>query len=344
MTERVPRIGLVLGGGGIAGYVFHAAVLAAIEEQTGFDPRTAEIVVGTSAGAISGAILRGNVPTVMMRERLLDTARNPEEMETLRMLSGRAPRAVPRIWAGPGAPRMAVAEVRRGRRIQLSKLVAALLPQGRHSLAPVTEPLDMLHGRRWPQKRLWIPATDLETGRLVVFGRDQEPSVAEAVEASASLPVFFAPTEVAGKTYIDGGISSPFNADLLTHNSADAEFEQPLDLVIVLAPLSIDEMNSSLPFSSLARSLPRRRLRAELRMLQDSGSSTLVFQPDRAVARAMGLNPMDHRRVPSIISRSDELVNRLLPSMSAHALDILARGSRLLASPVDAEYPTVRGG
>ena len=55
---RVPRIGLVLGAGGVVGHAFHAGVLAAVAEATGWDPREADVIVGTSAGSVVGALLR----------------------------------------------------------------------------------------------------------------------------------------------------------------------------------------------------------------------------------------------------------------------------------------------
>src|SRR5687768_17590360 len=63
------RIGLVLGGGGIVGMAYHAAVLAGIEDATGWDPREAEVVVGTSAGSASGAELRAGVSAHDMAAR-----------------------------------------------------------------------------------------------------------------------------------------------------------------------------------------------------------------------------------------------------------------------------------
>ncbi|MGB5760659.1 MAG: patatin-like phospholipase family protein, partial [Acidimicrobiales bacterium] len=83
MSTREPRIGLVLGGGGIAGYAFNSGVLTALAATTGFDPRTAEIVVGTSAGAIGAAVLRGGVPVATMSDRLLAIDGEPAELETL---------------------------------------------------------------------------------------------------------------------------------------------------------------------------------------------------------------------------------------------------------------------
>ena len=42
------RTGLVLGAGGVVGQAFHAGVLAALEQDVGWDPRSAEIIVGSS--------------------------------------------------------------------------------------------------------------------------------------------------------------------------------------------------------------------------------------------------------------------------------------------------------
>src|SRR5258708_20994899 len=64
----MPRIGLVLGAGGIGGHAYHAAVLDALSAVTGWDPDDAEVVVGTSAGSGVGALLRaGMSPADMAR-------------------------------------------------------------------------------------------------------------------------------------------------------------------------------------------------------------------------------------------------------------------------------------
>src|SRR6478752_3905851 len=54
-------IGLVLGAGGVLGGAYHAGALAALAEVTGWDPRTADLIVGTSAGAHTAATLRAGV-------------------------------------------------------------------------------------------------------------------------------------------------------------------------------------------------------------------------------------------------------------------------------------------
>ena len=41
-----PRIGLVLGAGGVTGHAYHAGVLDGLCDATGWDPRDAEVIVG----------------------------------------------------------------------------------------------------------------------------------------------------------------------------------------------------------------------------------------------------------------------------------------------------------
>src|ERR1700716_4323160 len=55
------RVRLVLGAGGSVGGAYHAGVLAAIEEATGWKPDSAGIIVGTSAGSIGAGRLRGGL-------------------------------------------------------------------------------------------------------------------------------------------------------------------------------------------------------------------------------------------------------------------------------------------
>ena len=52
------RVGLVLGAGGLVGQAYHAGVLAGIADSTGWDPRDASLIVGTSAGSAVGTYLR----------------------------------------------------------------------------------------------------------------------------------------------------------------------------------------------------------------------------------------------------------------------------------------------
>src|SRR3712207_9494451 len=73
-----PRVGLVLGAGGMAGTAFHAGVLQALFEDAGWDARDAEVIVGTSAGSTSAALLRAGFPPVDYVARITGEPMSPE--------------------------------------------------------------------------------------------------------------------------------------------------------------------------------------------------------------------------------------------------------------------------
>src|SRR5436305_3173470 len=51
------KIGLVLGADGLTGDAFHRGLLRALSDR-GYDARSADVIVGTSAGSMVGAFLR----------------------------------------------------------------------------------------------------------------------------------------------------------------------------------------------------------------------------------------------------------------------------------------------
>ncbi|MDQ3631167.1 MAG: patatin-like phospholipase family protein, partial [Actinomycetota bacterium] len=62
MESARPRVGLVLGAGGVLGAAWLQGALAALVDATGWDPGSADRVVGTSAGSVIGTLLACGVP------------------------------------------------------------------------------------------------------------------------------------------------------------------------------------------------------------------------------------------------------------------------------------------
>src|SRR5258705_3014829 len=79
------RVGLVLGAGGVLGGAWLTGGLAALADETGWDPGAADYIVGTSAGSVIGSLLAGGVPAWFMGahsagesfDGLVDLDRNP---------------------------------------------------------------------------------------------------------------------------------------------------------------------------------------------------------------------------------------------------------------------------
>src|ERR1035441_7846478 len=61
-----PRVGLVLGAGGVLGGAWLTGALHAIASESGWDPGSADYIVGTSAGSMIGALMACGVPPWFM--------------------------------------------------------------------------------------------------------------------------------------------------------------------------------------------------------------------------------------------------------------------------------------
>jgi NTE family protein len=301
-------VGLVLGAGGVAGGAFHAGVLAALAEHIGWDPRAAAVIVGTSAGSITGTSLRAGLPAPDLLARAQDRPLSPE-----------GARAVGRVGTIPSPPRLrpsrqpraaadlAATLARAARRPWAARptaLAAALLPEGTVRTDMITEGIDALVPGEWPDAPLWICAVRQSDGRRVVFGRDERPRVADAVAASCAIPGFFAPVVVDGEAYLDGGVHSPTNADVLR--------TEGLDLVIVSSPMSRRGRRPRLTPDAPMRAWSGVLLDAEARRLRRAGADVVAFQPDDAVLLSMGLNAMDPSRRGTIAEAAYESTRRRL--------------------------------
>ena len=295
------RIGLVLGAGGVTGGAFHAGVLSAIEVATGWDPRTADLVVGTSAGSATGGALRAGLSARDMAARARGETLSPDGLALLQAANvAPGPPPVPtgpRLRFGrPAAPEVLAAAIRRPWSVRPTALMAGLLPAGSVPTDAISESMDALHHGRWPDRALWICAVRVHDGALVVFGRGGAPpaSVGQAVAASCAIPGFFAPVEIGGVRYVDGGAHSLTNVGQVAH--------EQLDLVVVSAPMSRAGAGRYTPGGAI-REIGRVQLRAELQRVRRARVDVVAFQPTAADEQAMGLNAMDPSRRSPVVQR-----------------------------------------
>lgn len=172
----------VLGGGGLKGLA-HVGAWQALDEA-GIEPRG---IVGTSIGALVGACIAGG----MGWDELVQPA-----LELQREEIARVDRRV--VWIN-------------GIRSE-SVFQGEVLRDYIEEILPVKEWEDL----RLP---LQVNAVDLETGYTVWFGTDARTDVplAEAIYASAALPVYYPPARIDGDHFVDGGVGDA----LALHRGAD---------------------------------------------------------------------------------------------------------------------------
>ena len=208
---------LVLGGGGVLGEAWMMGVLAGIEDATGFDLRECEAFVGTSAGSIVSAHLAaGQSPR---RPSNIDNG-SPEEEATSEPVDGLASAALyaakragaSAMAAGAAFAPLALGVAAPGGAVMRAAMLRRI-PTPREDLSRLRNRIER-SGARF-DGRLRVTAVDRRNGRRVVFGSPRAPdvSVAEAVQASCTVPWLFAPVEIQGREYVDGGVWSPTNLD-----------------------------------------------------------------------------------------------------------------------------------
>jgi NTE family protein len=164
-VPRKVRIGLALGGGAARGFA-HIGVIKALEAQ-GIVP---DIVVGTSAGSVVGALYASGYTGFALQKIAL-------EMDEATISDW----ALPLFSKSPG--------VLKGEALQnyVNKAVRGV-----------------------PIEKLKIPfgavATDLKNGQPILFRRG---NTGMAVRASSAVPSVFQPVSIGGHTYVDGGLVAP---------------------------------------------------------------------------------------------------------------------------------------
>jgi NTE family protein len=260
---------LVLGGGGVTGVAWEIGVLAGLAAR-GVQLSAADLLVGTSAGSVVGALLAwGAGPAQLYEEQLTPVAGAGQAgastgVDTMRrrdmaifgwaMLRHRDPdRARARIG------RMALAAPT-GPEARRREVIAARVPSA-----------------QWPARPLLVTAVDAVTGEFAVFTAASEVSLVDAVGASCAVPGVWPPVTMAGRRWIDGGIRSPANADLA------AGYER----VVVLAPITRG-LRAASAVATQAAGLTR------------AGRAVAVVSPDQAAKAAIGRNVLDPaRRAPA---------------------------------------------
>jgi NTE family protein len=242
--------GLVLGGGGVVGTAWMTG-LAGELRRAGVDLAGADVIAGTSAGAIVGTMLATGQDL-----DLLDLPARPAGQ------GGSAPEPDPgrltEVFAVLRDTSLEPADARR--RVGRLALAAETITEQAHIAGIST----LITARAWPDRELLVTAVDIETGELKVWDRAGGAALTTAVASSCALPGVSPPVTVDGRRYMDGGIGSGTNADVVTG----------ADVLVVVEPL--------------AHLFPREPLERELAA---TGAGTVItINPDQAALDAFGTN------------------------------------------------------
>jgi predicted acylesterase/phospholipase RssA len=276
--DRPQRMALALAGGGPLGAIYEIGTLMALSESLdGFDFNELDAYVGVSAGGFIAAGLANGLSPAYMYRMFIDSesAEVPFDPEMLlKPALGEYSRRAATV------PALLLESLREYLRSPLRQDLAAsfqrlsqAIPTGMFNNAGINDFLTRLFALpgltndfRQLKKRLFLVATDLDSGASVAFGstgHDHVP-IATAIQASSALPGLFPPVEIDGRWFVDGALKKTLHASVALKEGAR--------LVICINPL--------VPFDATHAS-HEKHLRQ--RKLIDGGLPVVLAQTFRAI-------------------------------------------------------------
>lgn len=251
---------LVLGGGGIAGLGWLAGLIWGLFEE-GVDLRSADHMIGTSAGSATAAQLRSAQSTQMLFARQSDPALIADEPPP-------TPEALAALMSA--YPEIMTLTNQDERLVAMGAMAADanwVTSEARREIIA-----RRLSEHEWSTESLTLTAINTATGELVCFDRASGVDLVDATAASCAVPGIWPVVSIQGRLYMDGGVYSVDNA----HLAAGAE------RVLIASPLG-----------GVAAFAPGYRLEDQIARLESGGSRVLALRPDATSREAMGSNPFD---------------------------------------------------
>ncbi len=240
-ATRVPRIGLALAGGGPLGAIYEIGALAALSESLrGIDFNHADVYVGVSAGAFIAAGLVNGITPHQMSRLFIEGHRNADRFDPAILLRPALREYWERLRSLPPLAAQAAWNyvVRPGNLMGSIERLGRAIPTGMFSGAEVDRYLKRVFDqpgrsndfRQLPHK-LYLVATDLDTGESVPFGAPgtEHVPISTAVQASAALPGVFPPVKIDGSYFVDGALRKTLHASVA--------LDHDIDLLFCLNPL-----------------------------------------------------------------------------------------------------------
>jgi len=276
MTEAKQRA-VVLGGGGPVGVAWELGLAAGLA-SAGIDLAAADLVVGTSAGSITGAMLTGGD----------DPAQIAAEIEAM-FTSGLGDTGADQVsetalaefmdltfaWGSVGDD--PAAQLEHTRKIGEFARAASTIDEEQFVGAIGS----VLAGRPWPTQ-FACTAVDVDSGEFRVWDAAAGVPLERAIASSCSVPGVYPPITIDGHRYMDGGARSALNADL----AAGYDVAVVISVTVLELPPGIDDPRIG---GYLATQ------RAEVEKLSAGGAAVELIVPDLdfLVISNFGLSLMD---------------------------------------------------
>jgi predicted acylesterase/phospholipase RssA len=305
MSSSSRHIGLALAGGGPLGAGYEIGALAALQDcLIGVDLTELDVYVGVSSGALLAAGLANGVRPTQLARMFVEGDAGGERFDPALLLKPAYREYLHRAMAVP--PLLLASLWRYLADDEDSSLLGAVQHMGRaipngifdgraidRYLAGLFDRPGRTNDFRKLRHRLYLVATDLDSGRVVEFGapgHDDIP-ISLAVQASTALPGLFPPVRIAGRHYVDGVLKKTLHASVALRHGAR--------LVLCINPLvpydadphaqdgergaRLAEAGLPLVLSQTFRSIIHSRMQVGMERYRGEypGADVVLFEPNR---------------------------------------------------------------
>ncbi|MFI9611023.1 patatin-like phospholipase family protein [Streptomyces sp. NPDC052023] len=252
---------MVMGGGGVGAIAWMTGLLTGLDE-TGQGIASADLIIGTSAGATVAAQLGSGLSLEELYTRQAEPASQATEIAAKVDLAHYRAHLTDVLQSDGALP---------GMRRALGRFAMAAETVSETARRAVIE--SRLPSHEWPTTHtLRIVTVDAETGEPRIFDRASGVSLVDAVAASCAVPGIWPAVTIDGRRYVDGGVRSSVNADYALGASR----------VLVIAPTGAKGLFPS-----------EKPLDVAVRELRAAGAEVAVLEPDEASLAAIGPNALD---------------------------------------------------
>jgi len=262
------RRALVLGGGGPTGRAFELGLLKGLRDA-GIDLTQADLVVGTSAGAVLGSQIRAGESVDTLYAALLADPNSPSVahgdpgydpayfQQTVQLING-APEVTPALRIEVGKRALAAAKA---------------LSEDTQLRFIETDLGGLVH--EWPGQPLKVAAGDVADGTMRFFDSTQGVPIEQALAASTAAPGRVAPIAIGDRRYMDGFVGGPCPGGCWPNLDGAAGYGLIVAVTLGSGP----------------------QLTQQIELLRSRGSRVVIISPDAESAAARGTDPFDLSRL-----------------------------------------------
>ncbi|MCB1016965.1 MAG: patatin-like phospholipase family protein, partial [Acidimicrobiales bacterium] len=225
-----------------------------------------DLVIGTSAGSLTGAILMGGEDPVALVdevEAMFEAGVGDSGVDQVDM-AGLAGLMESMLGPEPGTDAAADPPSEQERLAEVGAI--ALQADTISEDVFVGTMTDVLAGKPWP-RGFACTAVDAATGAFRVWDEAAGVPLERAVASSCAVPGMYPPITVDGRRYMDGGVRTMHNADLATGHES-----------VVVVSVMMTRLPAGIADPRLEHFFARQQ--ATIDHLLDEGASVEVIEPD----------------------------------------------------------------